>query len=283
MSTSLQSAASVALPPLSSASSSSSSSSSPALPGSTPAGQLDAALYAVYDGHGGTAVAEFAARHVPIALTSLSAATPRSPMPAHLAAAFQQVDNHFCATADPRRVEGSTATVAVIAPPTAAGGAPTLHVAHVGDSRAMLLCHRLCAVESSFLTTDHTAARPEEAARVEASGGFVLNDRVNGILAVTRAIGDVSLKAAVVSDPDTISVSLSEHTRYLVLATDGLWDFVNEVDVTAALVGIGTSPLSPDKLRSAAEAIVDLAVSRGSADDISAVVIDLAAHLASPS
>lgn len=48
------------------------------------------------------------------------------------------------------------------------------------------------------LTMDHHADREDERSRIEAAGGYVVEwagvARVNGQLAVTRAIGDISFK-----------------------------------------------------------------------------------------
>lgn len=44
--------------------------------------------------------------------------------------------------------------------------------------------------------------------RVIDAGGFIMNNRVNGVLAVTRALGDVSMKDVVVSYPYTTQVEL---------------------------------------------------------------------------
>jgi len=46
---------------------------------------------------------------------------------------------------------------------------------------------------------------------------------VEGILEVTRAIGDRNLKKYVVSEPEITSVHLSQRDQILVLATDGLF------------------------------------------------------------
>ncbi|CDF34072.1 unnamed protein product [Chondrus crispus] len=54
----------------------------------------------------------------------------------------------------------------------------------------------------------------------------------------------------------------------LVLASDGLWDFVNEQEVAAVVVQGG-------ELEPMATALVDLAVKRGSKDDTSVVLVRL--------
>lgn len=52
-------------------------------------------------------------------------------------------------------------------------------------------------LSTTELTRDHHPGRDDEKARIEAAGGFVRVwgvPRVNGILAVSRSIGDVYLK-----------------------------------------------------------------------------------------
>lgn len=68
---------------------------------------------------------------------------------------------------------------------------------HVGDCRAVLCC----AGTAEALTVDHKPERPAERARIEGQGGEVLCGgkgawRVQGVLGVSRAIGDRDLKPA---------------------------------------------------------------------------------------
>lgn len=93
---------------------------------------------------------------------------------------------------------GSTATVCVIR-----NGAE-LAVAHVGDSRA-LLCRKASALQ---LTEDHEPESAKERERIEQCGGRIMwssvgRPRVNGILEMTRSIGDIDLKkCGVTAEPD---------------------------------------------------------------------------------
>ncbi|KAL2933627.1 putative protein phosphatase 2C 14 [Bienertia sinuspersici] len=50
--------------------------------------------------------------------------------------------------------------------------------------------------------------------------------RVRGILSVSRRIGDAHLKDWVVSEPETKTLNLIPNIDYLVLASDGLWEEV---------------------------------------------------------
>ena len=104
-------------------------------------------------------------------------------------------------------------------------------VAHVGDTRlALVKDGRL-----QRLTTDHRPGNKAEADAVRARGGFVIAiggqvPRVNGIIAITRALGDKEVGNALSHDPDVADVPLRFGTSdVLVLACDGLWDVVSFV------------------------------------------------------
>lgn len=115
-------------------------------------------------------------------------------------------------------------------------------IGHVGDCRAVL-SDSGNAVE---LTTDHHPCMPAERARVEEAGGVIRGGRVNGVLAVTRSIGDIMYKdfdmAApvpknpldeskepgiwaksqhVISKPDIVDFIVHPSHEFIVLASDG--------------------------------------------------------------
>ena len=61
---------------------------------------------------------------------------------------------------------------------------------NIGDSRSVL-----CSAQKvAFATSDHKPTNPDERARIEQAGGHVTQGRVNGQLAVSRALGDFELK-----------------------------------------------------------------------------------------
>lgn len=72
--------------------------------------------------------------------------------------------------------------------------------------------------------------KPGEKARICAAGGFVDFGRVNGNLALSRAIGDFEFKKSaelspeqqiVTAYPDVITHNISEDDEFLVIACDG--------------------------------------------------------------
>ena len=106
--------------------------------------------------------------------------------------------------------------------------------------------------------------------RVGRCGGRIELGRVNGKLAVTRAFGNKHLKACVTADPETRTVSLEPADDYLLLASDGLWDVVDE---TEAFMVIEKQAASGKGLREAAKALTRRAIASGSMDNVTVVVV----------
>ncbi|KAI8867911.1 protein serine/threonine phosphatase 2C [Ramicandelaber brevisporus] len=95
-----------------------------------------------------------------------------------------------------------------------------LAVANVGDGRAVL-----CRGGRAFrLTYDHKAEDPVENVRVREAGGYILNNRVSGVLAVTRSLGDKAMKHLVIGAPYTSETVLTPDDEFVIVACDGLWD-----------------------------------------------------------
>jgi len=168
-------------------------------------------VVALFDGHGGSRVAEAAAGRVVDVVASSVKRDPR-----FQGNAWAQI---FGALDTPAPSEGSTATVLCLVP-------PMLHVAHVGDSRALLV--RQAALLR--LTPDHREETPSERARILAAGGEFHDGYVVDLrhphrgLMVTRALGDKELEpAGVIATPEITAVHTNGALGF-VLATDGLWD-----------------------------------------------------------
>jgi len=72
------------------------------------------------------------------------------------------------------------------------------------------------------LSYDHKAVDMNERIRIVESGGFIMRDRVNGTLAITRALGDLPLKPYVTGHPFTTETALRGDDDVLILACDGV-------------------------------------------------------------
>lgn len=72
-------------------------------------------------------------------------------------------------------------------------GHKTVHVANLGDTRAVLCVDGT----AKRVSVDHKASSVSEQERIKREGGLILKGRVAGQLAITRALGDLALKTEV--------------------------------------------------------------------------------------
>ena len=82
---------------------------------------------------------------------------------------------------------GSTACVVVV---RREGAHTVLYVANIGDTRAVLSK----SGQAERMSIDDKCDNPDEIARIKAANGLIVQQRVGGVLAVTRAFGDHALK-----------------------------------------------------------------------------------------
>ena len=97
-----------------------------------------------------------------------------------------------------------------------------LYTANVGDAR-IVLCRSGKALRLSY---DHKGSDENEGRRITSAGGLILNNRVNGVLAVTRALGDAYMKDLVTGHPYTTETVIQPDVdEFLILACDGVSPF----------------------------------------------------------
>ncbi|KAH7436499.1 hypothetical protein KP509_05G022700 [Ceratopteris richardii] len=101
-------------------------------------------------------------------------------------------------------------------------------VANAGDCKAVLC--RDGKAES--LSICHRASNQTERQRVEDLGGIVECChgiwRVQGTLAVTKSLGDASLKRWISAEPASKRMVITQEYEFLILASDGLWDKMSD-------------------------------------------------------
>ena len=107
---------------------------------------------------------------------------------------------------------------------------------------------------SIALSIDHKPNKPQEKARIEKAGGIVktsldpstripgparvwTGDATQAGLAMSRSLGDGSLKhIGVTSEPEIREIELKEQDKFLVIATDGIWDVFSNKEVVLFVV-----------------------------------------------
>lgn len=171
---------------------------------------------------------------------------------------------------------GTTATVALM---YRLQDSLTIHVANVGDSRAVV-CNRDGGVRR--VSKEHKATDPDEVNRIVAEGGSVRRGRVGGQLSVSRALGDHHLKSSGVSCIPDVFTFDGARERALIVASDGLWDVINDEEAvkflddtidSLAKEGGGADAVAGRIGGETARRLVDRAKELGSTDNITVLVI----------
>lgn len=179
-------------------------------------------FFGVYDGHGGDKVAIYTGDNLH-KIVAKQEAFKEGDLKKALQDGFLATDRAILS--DPKyeeEVSGCTASVGLISK-------DKIYVANSGDSRTVLGIKG----RAKPLSYDHKPQNEAEKARIQAAGGFVDFGRVNGNLALSRAIGDFEFKKSaelppeqqiVTAFPDVEIHDISEDDEFLVIACDGIWD-----------------------------------------------------------
>lgn len=145
---------------------------------------------------------------------SQSATGSTSIAPAAAAAAAKDGPEASAPPADPAQAPAVEAKIR-----EAASRQRVLYTANVGDAR-IVLCRNGKALRLSY---DHKGSDDNEGKRIANAGGLILNNRVNGVLAVTRALGDAYMKDLVTGHPYTTETVIQpDIDEFLILACDGV-------------------------------------------------------------
>ena len=225
-------------------------------------GEPEALLLAVFDGHGnhGAACSQFAMDALPAALLADSLCKDAPELALRDAAATANRALHASPIDD--SLSGTTALVTLLVK-------DRLLVANVGDSRAVVGVARppppngSGGVAAVALSWDHTPFRRDEYERVLRAGARVLTlDQMEGLkdpsrpcwtsedadsadpprlwmpdalypgTAFTRSLGDAAAeRIGVIPDPEVRPRTLTASDRFLVLASDGVWEFMTNQEV----------------------------------------------------
>ena len=248
-----------------------------------------AALVGAFDGHGsnGHAVSAFVRDYLRGRVVELCGgdglAHEWEPTVTSL---FAQCDQELKrSTVQQLDVSGTTAVIAALHD-------NLLHLAWVGDSRAMVVRKGADGGRAvAYVTEDHKPDSLEERQRIVSNNGRVdhlVDEQGRRVgpprvflrfawtpgLSTSRAFGDMlAHEVGVVAQPDCHTVALTGDEEYVLLASDGVWEFMDEQAVIDAIAGEGS-------LEGAADAVVAEARKRWNeeeevVDDITAVILKL--------
>ena len=265
---------------------------------SLPSEYGSSALFGVFDGHGvhGHLVAQQAAAQLP-KLVQTELGRQADAREALIVAHLEQ--HRACTAALDCSQSGATAVTCRLAVDPQMSHL-VCQAAWLGDARAVVGSVRpdgtLVAVE---LTTAHTPELLAERMRVEASGGLVAAMRLGELgevgplrvwssaqvapgLSMTRSLGDTNGAAVgVIAEAEVVERVLGPEDALLVLATDGLWEFLSPARVVAAVAErLRGQPITEEAVAATTQFVCEQArelwqVEDPYVDDISAVVVVL--------
>lgn len=221
-------------------------------------GDPSSGLFCLFDGHGGSEVSTYLQNIFPNMLKNIL------PFKKSLAQEFINLFNSI----DTKFKEmnfyntGSTATIVYI---TIENGKRVLYCINLGDSRCILLSNNVL----KKLSFDHKVSDPSEYERIMKNGGVIVQGRVGGQLLISRAFGDSGLKSFGVScEPFISRTEIGGGDKFVVIASDGVWDVVEDRDILNIISGC-------DNSWDICQRIVKEAIDKGSNDNISCFVIGL--------
>ena len=183
-------------------------------------------LACVFDGHNGSSCSQYLSRHFAASLVSHPSFLDRKKLDSVIVEVCKNIDRKLCKVLREDDDEsGSTGVIAIYD-----GRKHIFTVAGVGDS----MCVLSRGGRAVALNKMHRLDNEAEIERIKMAGGTVLNSRVNGILAVSRAFGDTEFKgeevtgqvtgSLLIAEPEIYSEIITPMTEFAIIATDGLWD-----------------------------------------------------------
>lgn len=130
------------------------------------------------------------------------------------------------------------------------------------------------------MSHDHKPYNDDERNRILDAGGVVVMKRVNGDLAVARALGDFGFKLRTDLPPDKQQVTCApdvtiqprnlEEDQFLVLACDGIWDVMTNEEIAEFIT---TELQYEEDINEVASNVIDYCLEKGSRDNMSVILV----------
>ncbi|KAH0788150.1 protein phosphatase 2C [Histomonas meleagridis] len=214
-------------------------------------GNLD--VYAMIDGHGGSATAVFSEYFIEQYVSSESFKFTEKSV-------YQMIYKLDEALRNRKFFDGATIAIAFF-------NGEKLITAHIGDAR-ILVIHRGGGIY--YCTNDHKVTERSEFERIHSFGGRITNLRLHGVLAPSRCLGDLNVPANV-PIPEVHTYKMKKNDRWLIIGCDGIFDAMTNIKVSRAA-------RRSNDARGLAYDLRNLAFTNLSLDNISVIVIDLQAR-----
>eukprot|EP01083_Nonionella_stella_P066512 175191_1 len=271
-------------------------------------------FFSIFDGHGGSEVSEYSAKHLyedvmfhmdrKLREKGQLDKNPSEEDPELIKDAFKEAyiahEQHLNDHCRRQAVTSGTTNISVMI------RGNRLYCANVGDCRAVISN----GGRPEDLSRDHKPSDKAEKKRIESAGGTVskstrlvprwfgcLGGQVEkgvgaqrmwpGGFAVTRSFGDILFKdpkygsvkqPGLIAEPEIEVVDLTRDDSFVIIASDGFWD-IYKSKMAVKLVAEQLFKIKKMSVQEVAQYLADRALTYGSMDNITVIVLVLTHHL----
>ena len=222
--------------------------------------------FALFDGHGGPDHSRYCKDRLDQILFKHLEETNFN-YESSLVSSFRDIDREIKAFPTAEAC-GTTATIIIICNEShqVFGEKRVIFSANLGDSKSIIINS-----DGQFkrITTEHRLNNKFEIDRIKSNEGIIFNGRLFGQLALSRALGDFSMKGyGLIATPSIYKKTITDKDKYVVICSDGVWDVVEESEVSDLCFRF----VDCDSI---GKEIINKALKKGSDDNISCIVIKL--------
>jgi serine/threonine protein phosphatase PrpC len=228
-------------------------------------------MYAIYDGHGGPHVSNVLCKVLPKKFQSLQKMPSTN---SEIEAIYNEIEKEL-ETKIPANVIKECGSASLVVFERNVAAAKSYVLINLGDCRA-IVCRKDKPVT---LTIDHRPMWPQEKKRIDTLGGKITMDqgdwRICGY-SLSRAFGDCGAKPFISHCPDMKSFKPHPNDKFMIVACDGVWDYVNEQDIVNFVLSVcydKNGKLNPTTVKTVARKLGNFCLKRGSQDNITIIII----------
>ena len=195
-------------------------------------------IFEIFDGHGGDEMSTYLQNNL-AQIYKQNLLLNKGNIILSLKNAFRDVDDEM---RNQLNIEGLGSTGTLVHIRWESENDLVVYSANVGDSRVSLISPE----HIIRLSYDHRTTDEKEKKRILESGLEIIDNRINGTLMLTRIFGNYEYKnnnedneedendnKGLICEPfiSKINIDLNIENQFLILASDGIWDAINEEEI----------------------------------------------------
>ena len=222
-------------------------------------------LFAIFDGHGGNQISHYLMNNFFSVFLKFSEKYNNQNYEKIFQKTFSHLDDEIKKIQNSQTI-GSTATIILLTKEMdqILGPQKVIYSVNLGDSNCQLINKN----GYKKITYEHRCNDDMEEKRIKK--GNIINGRVGGNISVTRSFGDFNMREfGLISEPYINKILVNDNEKnFLVLASDGVWDFIGEEELFY-------SCFNNDDSYDICKKIMEKAKENGSTDNMTLIVIKL--------